>query len=49
MKPKTMVLILAAVACGLGASFMTSRLLSERQSDEEKVDVLVAKKTSIPA
>jgi pilus assembly protein CpaB len=34
-----------AIACGLGASYMTSRLLAERNTDDEpRVDVLVAKK-----
>jgi len=28
MKPKTMILMAVAVVCGLGASFMTSRLLA---------------------
>src|SRR5689334_12611440 len=45
MKPKTLILMVVAVTCGLGASYMTSRLLAERQVDDsEKVDVLVAKK-----
>jgi pilus assembly protein CpaB len=45
MKPKTMILMVVAVTCGLGASYMTSRLLAERQPlDEEKVEILVAKK-----
>ncbi len=45
MKPKTMILMVVAVTCGLGASYMTSRLLAERQpSDEDKVEILVAKK-----
>lgn len=47
MKPKTMILMVVAVTCGLGASYMTSRLLSERGEAEdtgEKVTVLVAKK-----
>ena len=46
MKPKTMILMVVAVACGLAASFMTSRYLAgqNRQpaADEEKVKVLVA-------
>lgn len=46
MKPKTMILIAAAVGCGLIASYMTSRLLADRAKDqpveEEKVAVLVA-------
>jgi Flp pilus assembly protein CpaB len=45
MKPKTLILLVVAVTCGLGASYMTSRLLAERQTDDtEKVAVLVAKK-----
>ena len=45
MKPKTLILMVVAVTCGLGASYMTSRLLAERQpEDSEKVAVLVAKK-----
>jgi pilus assembly protein CpaB len=50
MKTKTMILMVVAVACGLGASYMTSRLLAERNNDtkeEEKVKILVARK-SIP-
>jgi pilus assembly protein CpaB len=45
MKPKTMILMIVAVGCGLGASIMTSRLLAERQKEEkvETVKVLVAK------
>jgi len=34
-----------AIACGLGASYMTSRLLADRvEPDKELVEVLVAKK-----
>jgi len=45
MKPKTLILMVVAVTCGLGASYMTSRLLAERSPDsEEQVNVLVAKK-----
>jgi pilus assembly protein CpaB len=45
MKPKTLILLVVAVTCGLGASYMTSRLLAERQpEDAEKIPVLVAKK-----
>lgn len=44
MKPKTMVLILLAVVCGLGASYMTSRLLSDKKDSEDTIKVLVAKK-----
>jgi hypothetical protein len=46
MKPKTMILMVVAVACGLAASYMTSQLLAERGGDEdqeEKVKVLVAR------
>lgn len=46
MKPKTLILIVAAVGCGLAASYMTSRLLADRnnqQVEEEKVPVVVAK------
>jgi pilus assembly protein CpaB len=46
MKPKTLVLMGVAIACGLGASYMTSRLLAERSSDDEpKITVLVARRT----
>lgn len=48
MKPKTMILMVVAVVCGLGASYMTSRLLAERDDHAEpeipKVTLLVAKK-----
>jgi Flp pilus assembly protein CpaB len=47
MKPKTMILMIVAVGCGLGASYMTSRLLAERGSapeEQEKTMVLVARK-----
>jgi pilus assembly protein CpaB len=48
MKSKTLILVIVAVGCGLGASYMTSRLLAERgdnkQAEEEKIKVLVAKK-----
>ncbi len=48
MKSKTMILMAVAVVCGLGASYMTSRLLAERGDnkpvEEEKVKVLVAAK-----
>jgi pilus assembly protein CpaB len=40
MKSKTMILMVVAVVCGLSASYMTSRLLADRN---EKVQVLVAK------
>ena len=33
MKPKTMILMVVAVVCGLGASYMTSKLLADRISD----------------
>jgi pilus assembly protein CpaB len=47
MKPKTLILMATAIVCGLGASYMTSRLLAERgtgDADLPKVAVLVAKK-----
>jgi pilus assembly protein CpaB len=47
MKPRTVILMLVAVTCGLVASFMTSRYLSAGQQapkEEAKVRVLVAKK-----
>lgn len=46
MKPKTMILMVVAVGCGLGASYMTSRLLAERNAKPQEVQtvpVLVAK------
>src|SRR5262245_2189827 len=46
MKPKTIILMVVAVGCGLGASYMTSRLLADRnkpQAPAETVPVLVAK------
>src|SRR5947207_5782583 len=53
MKPKTLILMVVAVVCGLGASYMTSKLLAEREEKPaaaeappvERVKVLVAKKT----
>ena len=30
MKPKTMILMVVAVVCGLAASYMTSRLLADK-------------------
>jgi pilus assembly protein CpaB len=53
MKPKTMILMIVAVVCGLGASYLTSRLLAEREDQPaalaapppvEKVTLIVAKK-----
>lgn len=46
MKPKTMMLMVVAIGCGLAASYMTSKLLAERntaQPEEPKVSLLVAK------
>jgi pilus assembly protein CpaB len=46
MKPKTMILMVVAVGCGLGASYMTSKLLADRGKavqEVETVPVLVAK------
>jgi len=51
MKPKTMILLVVAVGCGLAASFMTARLIADRNGDgnqEAKVRVLVAKKRINP-
>src|SRR5437660_9815096 len=47
MKPKTMILMGLAITCGLGASYMTSRLLAERQTPDapETVEILVATRT----
>ena len=46
MKPKTIALMVVAVTCGLGASYMTSKLLAERTSEDvETVEVLVVKKS----
>ncbi len=45
MKPKALILMGVAITCGLGASYMTSRLLAQRGGeDSEQVTVLVAKK-----
>ncbi len=52
MKPKTIILMVVAIVCGLGASYMTSRLLAEREEqppqvvvqEVPKVKLLVAKK-----
>jgi len=49
MKPKTMILLAVALTCGLGASYMTSKLLAERKgpAPEERVAILIAN-TSVP-
>ena len=50
MKPKTLILMLVAIGCGLVASYMTSRVIAERNTDkgeEEKVSVLVAKQNLV--
>lgn len=44
MKPKTMILMVVAVTCGLGASYMTSKLLADRKVEVEKVKFLVLTK-----
>lgn len=45
MKPKTMVLMGLAIVCGLGASYMTSRLLADRKVEEpERIEIVVAKR-----
>ena len=45
MKPKTMILMVVAVVCGLAASYLTSRLLADRggPAPANTVKVLVAK------
>ena len=47
MKPKTMILMVVAVGCGLAASYMTSQSLVERinppEEQQEKIKILVAK------
>ncbi len=46
MKPKTMMLMVVAIGCGLAASYMTSKLLAERnttQPEEPKVKILTAR------
>jgi pilus assembly protein CpaB len=53
MKPKTMILMVVAVGCGLVASYMTSRLIAERgaavtASSDARETVLVAK-VKVPA
>jgi pilus assembly protein CpaB len=51
MKPKTMILMVVAVGCGLAASYMTSRLLAERSTpppSENKVGVVVVKQKAPP-
>jgi pilus assembly protein CpaB len=51
MKPKTTILMILAIGCGLAAAFMTNKLIAERSKDAptvETVSVLVAKKR-IPA
>src|SRR5262245_43573910 len=49
MKPKTMILMVVAVVCGLGASYMTSQMLANQQNqpqeeEQDRVTVLFAKK-----
>jgi pilus assembly protein CpaB len=51
MKPKTIILMVVAIGCGLAASYMTSRLLADRANKEQPVatvKVLVAVK-KVPA
>jgi pilus assembly protein CpaB len=51
MKPKTLILLVVAVGCGLGASFMTSRYLAkqgEQKPAEKTIPVLVAKQRVPP-
>jgi len=46
MKPKTTILMVLAISCGLAAAFMTNKLIADRNKNQEvaKVKVLVAKK-----
>jgi pilus assembly protein CpaB len=46
MKSKTVILMVVAIACGLAASYMTSRVIADRDSkpEQEKASVLVAKR-----
>jgi pilus assembly protein CpaB len=46
MKTKTIILMAVAIVCGLVASYMTSRVIADRQAptEDEKVTILVAKK-----
>ncbi len=48
MKPKTIILMVIAIVCGLGASYMTSQLIANKGEEPvaelEKVNVLAAKK-----
>src|SRR5438876_3997364 len=45
MKSKTMILMVVAIACGLAASYMTSKVIADKNAQtDEKVTVLVAKK-----
>jgi pilus assembly protein CpaB len=46
MKPKTLILMVVAIGCGLGASYMTSKLLAVPRDEgpaEEQIPVLVAR------
>jgi pilus assembly protein CpaB len=45
MKPRTLILMVVAVVCGLVASYLTSRMLAQNSApaEEEKVKILVAK------
>jgi pilus assembly protein CpaB len=46
MKPKTTILLVLALGCGLAAAFMTNKLIAERNKggeEAEKVNVVVAK------
>jgi pilus assembly protein CpaB len=51
MKPKTIILMVVAIVCGLAASYMTSRLLADRANKDQPVatvKVLISKK-KVPA
>ncbi len=43
MKPRTMILLVVAVICGLAASWMTTKLVAGRQPTEPTVDIWVVK------
>jgi Flp pilus assembly protein CpaB len=48
MKPKNMILLVVAIGCGLGASYLTSQLLANREKTVPTIKLLVAKKRIAP-
>lgn len=50
MKPKTMILLVVAVGCGLVASYLTSKVLADRGTGEQQVETakVVAAKRNLP-